>query len=222
MVTAIGCAGRVSGDQQRIVDVEAMLVPTRPAVPWGDALGSVDALSLIVVRIASSNGVTGVGLSYTVGPGGEAIHTLIESCLAQVYLGTPLHGFRSTWHEALRVLRRAGTGGLTTMAMAAMDIAVWDALAIGSDLPLCAALGGSPGPVRTYGSGIDLPMEPDQLVADVQSLLQAGYTAIKIKVGRPTLAEDIDRLAAVRESHPMSNSSWTQIRLGRSTRPSDA
>lgn len=93
--------------------------------------------------------------------------------------------------------RLLGPQGLTGIALAAIDIAAWDALARACGLPLARLLGGEPRPVLAYRSaGMGGVAEA---VAEMQTSLATGLRAMKFKVGYPTLAEDIAVVRAARE-----------------------
>jgi L-alanine-DL-glutamate epimerase-like enolase superfamily enzyme len=93
----------------------------------------------------------------------------------------------------------AGPGGITTLALSALDIALWDIKAKALGEPLHRLLGGARASVPVYASAINLHLTEDQLVDQVKGHLAQGYTAFKLKVGRPDLDEDVDRCRAVRE-----------------------
>ena len=81
------------------------------------------------------------------------------------------------------------------MAMAGFDVACWDALALAAGKPLASYLGASPRPIRAYNSnGLGLAT-PDALAREAEDMLTEGLKGIKLRLGYPTLAED---LAAVR------------------------
>ena len=88
-----------------------------------------------------------------------------------------------------------GMQGIIRMATAGFDMAVWDALAQAAGLPLATLLGARPKPVPAYNSsGLGL-MPADKLADEAEALLAGGFRAVKLRLGYPTLAED---LAAVR------------------------
>ena len=92
-----------------------------------------------------------------------------------------------------------GVQGIVRMAIAAFDVAAWDALAIAAGQPLVALLGGMPRPVRAYNSnGLGL-MEPRALGHEAEALLERGFRAVKLRLGYETLAKDLAAVHAVRE-----------------------
>ena len=92
--------------------------------------------------------------------------------------------------------------GVTRMALSALDMALWDALAIAAGVPLTRLLGGTPRPLRAYNScGLGL-MSPEAAADEAQALLEGGMQAVKLRLGYPTLAEDLAVTRAVRARLP--------------------
>jgi mandelate racemase len=88
------------------------------------------------------------------------------------------------------------------MALSALDMALWDALAIAAGRPLTTLLGGTPRPLRTYNScGLGL-MSPQAAADEAEALLEGGMQAVKLRLGYPTLAEDLEVTRAVRKRLP--------------------
>ena len=167
----------------------AMPRPWVPSAPW---------LHLVRVDVDCSDGVTGTGFSWTPTIGAAAVRALIDTDIASFVVGRTADA-RSVWPELWRHLHEAGGAGVTTIAMAGVDLALWDAAGRRASLGLADQLGRIRGTVGVYGSGVNLHYSLDELVAQAERWVVAGYDAVKIKVGKPDLAEDVDRVAAVRE-----------------------
>ena len=98
-------------------------------------------------------------------------------------------------------LHLIGRQGVSLIAMAGLDMAVWDALAKAAGLPLAEMLGGTVGPLRTYNTNGLWLIPLDQLGKEAKELVTEGnFNAIKIRLGRSTLQQDIEALKAVREA----------------------
>jgi len=106
---------------------------------------------------------------------------------------------------AARLERRfalLGVTGVVRMALSALDMALWDALAVAAGTPLATLLGGAPRPVRVYNSsGLGL-MSPEAAADEAEELLEGGMQAVKLRLGYPTLAEDLAVTRAVRQRLP--------------------
>jgi mandelate racemase len=94
--------------------------------------------------------------------------------------------------------RLLGPQGLAGIAMAGIDMALWDARAQACGVPLVTLLGGEPGPIPAYASL--RTMSPPGATAEVAELLALGFTAIKVKIGRGDLAADLATIRAVRQA----------------------
>lgn len=103
------------------------------------------------------------------------------------------------WDRLWRHLHEAGGGGVTTIAMAGIDLALWDLRCRRLGAGLVDVLGRRRESVEVYGSGVNLHYPLEELVAQAARWVEAGHDAVKMKVGRPDLAEDVERVAAVRE-----------------------
>jgi L-alanine-DL-glutamate epimerase-like enolase superfamily enzyme len=164
--------------------------PWVPAAPW---------LHLVRVDIECSDGVTGTGFSWTPTIGAAAVRALLDTDIAGYVVGRRAEA-RQLWPALWEHLHEAGGAGVTTIAMAGVDLALWDAAGRRSGLPLADALGRVRDSVGVYGSGVNLHYTLDELVAQARRWVDTGYDAVKIKVGRPDVAEDVDRVTAVREA----------------------
>lgn len=161
--------------------------------------GEMRFFELVTVRIADSDGGEGMGYTYTVGAGGGAIHDLIARDLAPRVLGQPTGNIEALWQRMWWTLHYGGRGGQAASAISAVDIALWDLKARRAGQPLYQALGGYDARVPCYAGGIDLWLELDALLEQTDGNLAKGFRAIKMKVGRPKLSEDIARVRAMRE-----------------------
>jgi L-alanine-DL-glutamate epimerase-like enolase superfamily enzyme len=93
-----------------------------------------------------------------------------------------------------------GRGGIASFAVSALDIALWDLRCRRERIPLWRRAGGAGRTCKAYCGGIDLAFPLDKLLANVDTYLAHGANAVKIKVGRPQLADDVARVRAVRET----------------------
>lgn len=102
---------------------------------------------------------------------------------------------------ARKSLHFVGYEGLSLIAASGLDMAAWDALAKAADLPLCVLLGGSVGAVKSYNSNGLWLREPAALAAEAKELRdEGGFTALKLRMGRPRVSDDLAALDAVRKA----------------------
>jgi mandelate racemase len=104
------------------------------------------------------------------------------------------------WAKMARRFTLIGVQGIVRMAMAGFDVACWDALAVAAGVPLATFLGASPRPIPAYNScGLGLMDDLGHLAAEAEMLLQGGFRALKLRLGYPTLSDDIAAVHAVRQ-----------------------
>ncbi|GAA3121632.1 mandelate racemase/muconate lactonizing enzyme family protein [Planomonospora alba] len=161
--------------------------------PWG---ADVPYNHVVVCEVTLEDGRVGTGFSWTPQIGAHAVRALLDHDIREAVIGMPAHP-EVVWDRLRTHLSEAGRGGLTTVAMAGVDLALWDLRCAGSSL--VDVVGPRRASVPVYGSGVNLHYSLQELVEQAGRWKAAGYPAVKVKVGRPDLAEDVERVAAVRE-----------------------
>jgi len=161
--------------------------------------GSITHFELVTVRVRCDGDESGLGYTYTVGRGGAAIHALIQRDLAPLLIGADPRRIERLWESMWWRLHYVGRGGLAAFAISAVDIALWDLRGRCMGEPLWRLLGGHSNRVKAYAGGIDLQFSLEDLRAQTKRFLEQGFRAIKMKVGRSRLSEDLARVAAVRD-----------------------
>ena len=161
--------------------------------------GEITHFELVTVRLRDDDGAEGLGYTYTVGVGGAAIHALIDRDLRPLLDGDDPGRIAHLWQRMWWGLHWVGRGGLAVHAISAVDIALWDLMARRRETPLWRLLGGHDPKVPAYAGGIDLQFPLEQLLQQTRDNLAKGFRAIKMKVGRPILRQDVDRVAAMRD-----------------------
>lgn len=161
--------------------------------------GEITHFELVTARLRDAEGAEGLGYTYTVGAGGGALAALIARDLAPLLIGEEAERTERLWQRMWWGLHYVGRGGLAALAISAVDIALWDLKARRQGSPLWRLLGGHDPAVPAYAGGIDLQFPLDQLLEQTRANLDAGFRAIKMKVGRPRLSEDVERVRAMRE-----------------------
>jgi len=177
----------------RSLRTRAIRVPlTRP---WGP---DVRDLSLVEVVVEDSAGDRGYGFSWTPSIGAAAVQAHLDHDLARFAVGRDADA-ESLWDPLWTHLHEGGGGGITTIAMAGLDLALWDLAARRAGLGIADLLGRRHESAEVYGSGVNLHYPLDDLAAQAERWVAAGFDAVKVKVGSPDLARDLERIAAVRD-----------------------
>ena len=184
------------------VETEHYRVPQHvfSATPLEDTTHTIEALDLIVATVRTDDGVVGMGYSYTTGHAAAAVKAMLDTEIAPHAVGHSCRDAERLWEEAWWRTHWAGRGGVSTLAMAALDIALWDAQAVAAELPLYQYIGAHRTGIRGYGSGVNLSLSLPDLMAQAEGFVARGFTGYKLKVGRPSPREDAERLAALRQT----------------------
>lgn len=154
---------------------------------------------LVTVTVATSEGVEGTGYTYTGGFGGRAILAMIEHDLRPALLGRDASEVEAI-HDALQWrVHYVARGGIASFAISAVDVALWDVRGRARGEPLWRMAGGASDRSRVYRGAIDLNFPFERLMENVRGYVAEGFEAVKIKVGRPDLADDVRRAEGVRE-----------------------
>ena len=185
----------------RIVSVELLQVDLPPPVPRSDAIQSFVTQETPFVRITCADGSQGTGYSYTIGTGGSSVFALLRDHLAPRLIGREADEIEAIWRDLLFHTHATHVGAITSLALAAVDTALWDLRCRRAGLPLWRAAGGAKARIPVYTTeGGWLHLSPQDLVRETLAAQQAGFKGAKIKVGKPHLSEDIARLRAVRDA----------------------
>lgn len=182
----------------RIERIEILMVDLKPKVKRVDAIQSFVSQETPMVRITDADGATGTGYSYTIGTGGPAVIALLARTLAPALIGRDAAQIEKTWRDLLFLTHATSVGAITSLALAAIDTALWDLRCRKAGLPLHVMAGGAQEKVRLYTTeGGWLHLSAEALVEDALAAKAKGFGGTKLKVGRP-VHEDVQRLEAVR------------------------
>ena len=164
-----------------------------------DALhGKHDFFELVIAKIELEDGRNGTGYTYTGGFGGAAIAKIIENDLTSQLVGIEMTTPDKMNDYMNQHIHYVARGGIASFAISALDIAFWDIKLKTENLALKDLNGCGADRVRTYYGGIDLMYSEKELLKNIEKQLEAGHTAVKIKLGRENEEEDIQRVKAVR------------------------
>jgi L-alanine-DL-glutamate epimerase-like enolase superfamily enzyme len=182
-----------------ITRVELCTVDLKPKVKRTDARQSFVSQETPIVRITDSDGAQGVGYSYTIGTGGHAVLAMLERTFAPALIGKDPSRLDGNWHDLLALTHATAVGAITSLALAAVDTALWDLACKKAGLPHWKAAGGVRDSVPLYTTeGGWLHIGTDALVTDALAMQAQGFKGAKMKIGKEHLSEDAERLAAVR------------------------
>ncbi len=209
------------------VSTEVYRIPC-PVTLSDSTHGSISSFELLVVDVMTDEGVAGMGYSYLIS-GMRAVKALTDDLIVGLLLGQDPFATEKIWDEMWWAAHFVGRGGASTIAMAAVDVALWDLKGRAIGRSLGQLLGGCRDRVETYAGGVDLYFSLDELLDQAKRYLDQGFRAIKMKVGRDDPREDVSRVEAMRAAlgdHVTlmvdANMKWTvpqAIQMGDALRP---
>ena len=180
------------------IQVRVVSVPlNRPLIA---KIGQLEDWPLILIDIHTKEGI--IGRSYLEPYRLRSIPAIVHSIedIADMFKGKPLAPL-DVYGDSMRSLHLVGREGITLIALSGIDMAIWDALSKAANMPLATLLGGSPGPVRAYNSN-GLWLKPLEELGDEAAALvsEGNYSAIKMRLGRASIKDDVKAIANVREA----------------------
>ncbi len=185
----------------RIERIELLQVDLPPKVVRTDAIQSFVTQETPMVRIMCADGAIGTGYTYTIGTGGSSVMALLRDHLAPRLIGRDSEEIEAIWKDLFFHTHATAVGAITSLALAAVDTALWDLKCLRAGLPLCKMAGGAQRQVPVYTTeGGWLHHPPQQLIDEALAAQAQGFRGAKFKVGKPAIAEDVARLWAVRSA----------------------
>ena len=181
----------------RAIHATAIEVPM--ARPLGTSAQTMRTAPILLIDLETEKGITGHAYLFchtrmAPGPIAAVLADIQEAVrgerLAPVDLSTRL----------LQRYRLLGSQGIVRMALAGFDVACWDALSLAADLPLASYIGSQPRPAYN-SNGLGL-MSPEQAADEAEALLEHGFRAVKLRLGRATAQQDLAVVRAVRRRLP--------------------
>lgn len=172
--------------------VSVYTIPTEG--PESDGTLEWSSTTTVIVE-ADAGGVSGLGYTY----GHKASAALILDMLLPIVRGRDAMDVTGSWIAMTRAIRNQGRPGIASMAIAAVDTALWDLKARLLQLPLVTLLGSVRDAIPVYGSGGFTSYSTDQLQRQLAGWVDRGITRVKMKVGR-TPADDEQRVRAARDA----------------------
>jgi L-talarate/galactarate dehydratase len=216
-------------DTIRKVELGLYQVPLKQALSDAKVLtGRQQPLShvdLLTATIETKDGATGFGFSYSLRAGGAALFAHARD-LAGTLVGEDPADIGRLWEKLAWLGASVSRTGVSVQAIAAFDTALWDLKAKAAKLPLGKLIGAYRDSVPCYNtSGGYLNATREEVLLNVDASLERGLGGIKLKVGQPELARDLERVETVRrhvgDAVPMmvdANQQWdytTALRAGR-------
>ena len=182
------------------VELRVVAAPLRRPIVSNPVVGRFTEWPFILIDLRTHEGVVGRAYlePYLLGSA-RYIVPAIEAAAERLAAAplAPIDAYRSS----VQALHLHGREGVSLIATAALDMAIWDAFAKAANQPLAVCLGGSVGPVRAYNTNGLWLLPHGELEAEARGLVEeGGFGAVKMRFGRTTLAADLEAVRIVREA----------------------
>lgn len=194
----------------KIIKVEPFIVHVPLAKGIADSTNSIDHWGFPGVVLHADNGLRGFGFTGTHAflAGDQQIAGYIESIYAPLLLDEKLETrscIKRVWTKLHNSppLQWIGRAGISHLALAAVDLAMWDLVAKDQEMPLWKILhdGTSALKLEAYSSDAGwLNISTEKLVIGCQKAIDAGFKGVKIKIGSERVCDDLKRIEAVRKA----------------------
>jgi mandelate racemase len=181
-----------------IRSIATTLVSVPMARPLGTSAQSIREAPLLLIDLETDQGITGLAYLFCYLPlGAQLIAHVFEEVIGLIK-GDAVDPV-AVGMKLARRFRLIGVSGVISQALAALDVACWDALTVAAQVPLVEFLGGIPRAIPAYNSnGLGL-MPPTSVADEAESLLEGGFRAVKMRLGHPAMSDDFAAARAVRK-----------------------
>ncbi len=186
----------------RIADVRAYPTsfPVDPKNSVTLGIGRAVKRDAVIVKVTTEGGITGWGEAHHGRCPGAVAH-LVNTTMKLLIVGQDANDVTGVWKKVYdKQLASHGMGAGACLALSGIDMALWDIRGKAFGLPLYKLMGGCSKPIAAYAGGVSLGyQEPRALVEEARPHVEAGYRAIKLRIG-DSVKRDIERITAVREA----------------------
>lgn len=184
----------------KIQKVTTELVRLQPERPLASAGARVTSLDYVIVNLETADGLAGLGYACIyAGPEAGALRVLLDD-LAPLVRGEDARFRGRIWQKLRRAMASLGQAGMSTSALSAYDLAIWDLAGKAAGLPVYQMIGAVRDRLPVYYSSLFLNLDEAELVAEAKQARSQGFRYVKMRCGRPTVAEDVRRVRAVLEA----------------------
>lgn len=195
-------AKKSAGTSPVITGVHTALVD----VPLGqrtitDSQSSVQSVEFLQVSIETDTGITGYGFNWNYTRGLRSVQVMIDDCFAPAVLGMSAFDRHAAWQAMHATTHFIGRVGVAQVGLCAMNLALWDIQLKVEEVPLWRHLGPVKDRVKAYNTdGGWLTWTTNEVIDDMHRIIDRGFDAVKMKIGRSDPKEDFQRVRAVRQA----------------------
>ncbi|NGP45547.1 mandelate racemase/muconate lactonizing enzyme family protein [Bacillaceae bacterium SIJ1] len=188
----------------KITNIETYLLD----IPLGqkaitDSQTKLDSVEFVAVRLDTNEGISGWGFNWNYTKGTRAVQATIDDCYAPLLRGKDPMMQQTILNELHYTNHFIGQVGVSRAGLCAINLALWDIRLKVANMPLWKYLGPVKDKVKAYNTdGGWLGATTEELITDMTKLIDRGFDAVKMKLGRPDPREDYKRVKAVRTAIP--------------------
>lgn len=185
----------------KITNLRTVLVEVPLEKPMITAIHVTRSVGCVLVYLETDTGLVGENYIFSLNSARLSIFDTMIKSLAHHVVGQDPHYVKQMWDGMWREINPIGHEGITIGAMAALDAACWDLIGKAAGQPVYKLFGAYRDSIKAYASsGLWLSQSIDELVEEARVFLAQGFRSMKIRVGKPSMEEDVARVAAVREA----------------------
>ena len=184
----------------KITGVRTMILKKKVENPVADSLHVYDVGGQLVTMVDTDEGVTGYGLTFfgRIESGMETVKLIVERVLAPVLVGQEPYFIRKLRNEMFVATEYYGTLGVANFAIAAIDCALWDIMGKKAGLPVAKLIGARRESIPAYAMvGWYFEGGEKEFIQQCTDAVEEGFHALKIKVGKGPLKEDVKRIRLI-------------------------
>lgn len=169
--------------------------------PIATAIHSIDSVGCVLLRLETDQGLVGESYLFTINAARIAAFDEMLRGLSGLVVGRDPHYVSAIWQDIWAEINPSGHRGITISALSTVDTACWDLIGKALEKPLHHIFGACRDRIKTYASGgLWLSQSIDQLTGEAEQFVGRGFRAMKMRAGCATIAEDVERVRAVREA----------------------
>jgi len=185
----------------KITDLRCVQVEIPLEKPIRTAIHDIRSVGCVLVYLDTDEGIGGEAYNFSMNAVRlDTLQSMIES-FAPLIIGSDPRDVEGIWDAMWRDINFFGHKGISIFAISSLDTACWDIVGKAAAQPLYKLFGACRDSVDVYASGgLWLSLSIDELVEEARAFLADGFRAMKIRVGKKRIDEDVERVASVRDA----------------------
>ena len=184
----------------KITQLETQLINLPLPKPVKTAIHNMQSVGCVLLRLRTDEGLTGEAYLFTLNAVRLKAFDEMMRGFTNLVVGRDPHYVTAIWEDIWAEINPTGHKGVTISALSAIDTACWDLIGKAAEKPLHHIFGACREQIPTYASsGLWLSYSRDELQTEAQDFLEQGFTAMKVRLGSESAADDIERVKAVRD-----------------------